>query len=148
MTQVSKHPLSRTVYERIFEILFESILQIKNRKESEEFFADLLTPTEKIMLAKRISVALLLAKDYDYRAIRRILHVSPPTIAAVSASMKYTGRGYQQVVEKLLKEEKVKEILLSVVGKIASIGAVGGKGSGDWWQLKRSIDKKKSGKVF
>jgi len=148
MAQVSRHPLSPTIYKRIFEIFFESVLQIKNREQAEEFFADFLTPTEKIVLAKRISVAVLLAKDYDYREIRRIIHVSPPTIAAVSASMKYTGRGYQQVVEKLLKEEKIKDILLSVVEGVASVGAAGGKGSGDWWQLKQSIQKKKQSKPF
>jgi len=148
MTQVSRYPLSPTIYKRIFEILFESILKIKNKEEAEEFLGEFLTPTEKIMLAKRISVAVLLAKGYDYQQIRRILHVSPPTIAAVSASMKYTGKGYLPVVKKLLKEEKIKEILLNVVEGIATVGAAGGKGSGDWWQLKRSLDKKKREKEF
>jgi len=148
MTQVSKYPLSPKVYERIFEILFESILKIKNKKEAEDFLGEFLSPTEKIMLAKRISIAVLLAKDYDYRAIIKTLHVSFPTIAGVSASVKYAGGGYRRVVEKLLKEEKVKDILLDVVEGIATVGAVGGKGSGDWWKLKRSIEKKKREKVF
>lgn len=148
MAQVSRYPLSPKVYERIFEILFESILKIKNKKEAEDFLGEFLSPTEKIMLAKRISIAVLLAKDYDYRAIIKTLHVSFPTIAGVSASVKYASGGYRRVVEKLLKDEKVKDIFLGIVEGIATVGAVGGKGSGDWWQLKRSIQKKKLSKPF
>lgn len=148
MAQVSKYPLSQSVYGRIFEILFESVLKIKDKKEAEDFFIDFLTPTEKIVLAKRLSVAVLLAKNYDYRAIRKILHVSPPTIASVSASMKYTGKGYKQVVERLLKEERINEILLSVAGGIAAVGAFGGKGSGEWRRVKSSIERKKFEKPF
>jgi len=148
MAQVSRYPLSQKVYERIFEILFESILKIKNKEEAEEFLGEFLSPTEKIMLAKRISIAVLLAKNYDYRQIIKTLHVSFPTIAGVSGSVKYAGGGYRKVVEKLLKEEKIKNILLSVVEGVATVGAVGGKGSGDWWQLKRSIQEKKRSKPF
>ncbi len=62
--------------------------------------------------------------------------------------MKYTGQGYQQVVEKLLRAEKVKDILLSVAGGIAAVGAVGGKGSGDWRRIKKSIQDKKLARPF
>jgi len=148
MSQVSKYPVSPKVYERIFEILFQAAVKIKNKKEAEEFFNDILSPTEKIMLAKRISIALLLVKKYDYRAIRRILHVSSPTIADVSASLRYTGKGYKQIVEKLLEEEAIKDFLLSVVEGIASLGSVGGKGSGDWRQLKIAIRKRRREKQF
>jgi len=148
MAQVSRYPLSPKVYERIFEILFESILKIKNKKEAEDFLGEFLSPTEKIMLAKRISIAVLLAKDYDYRAIIKTLHVSFPTIAGVSSSVKYAGGGYRRVIEKLLEEEKIRDILLSVVEGIATVGAAGGKGSGDWRNLKRSIQKKKLSKPF
>lgn len=148
MTQVSRYPLSESIYQRIFEIFFDSVLKIKNKEEAEIFFTEFLTPTEKIMLAKRISIAVLLSKEYDYRSIKRILHVSFPTIAGVNASLKYTDKGYQQVVERLLKEEKINEILLNVAGGIAAVGAFGGKGSYEWRKVKRSIEKKKFEKPF
>lgn len=148
MTQVSRYPLSGSVYQRIFEIFFESVLKLKNKNEAEIFFTEFLTPTEKIMLAKRISIAVLLSKEYDYRSIKKILHVSFPTIASVNASLKYTGKGYQQVVERLLKEEKINEILLNVAGGIAAVGAFGGKGNYEWRKVKRSIEKKKFEKPF
>lgn len=109
MPQVSKYPLAQVVYNRIFEILFGTIADIKNPKEVEEFFADFLSPTERIMLAKRLSIAVLLAKGYSYTAIRKILRVSQTTIADVNVFLRYAGKGYKRVVERILAAEKQEE---------------------------------------
>jgi TrpR-related protein YerC/YecD len=148
MAQVSKYPVSQKVYQRILGIFFQSVVKIRNRKEAEEFFNDFLTPTERIMLAKRLSIAVLLTKNYDYNSIRKILRVSPPTIAAVSTLLKYTGKGYKRVMKKLLQDEAIKDFLLGAIEGIATVGSRGGKGSGDWWRLKRKIQEKRSQKLF
>lgn len=109
MPQVSKYPISQAVYNRIFEILFGTIADIKRPKEVEEFFADFLSPTERIMLAKRLSIAVLLTKGYSYTAIRKILRVSQTTVADINVFLKYVGKGYKKVVEKILKAEKQDE---------------------------------------
>jgi len=109
MPQVSKYPLAQAVYKRIFEILFETIADIKNPKEVEEFFADFLSPTERIMLAKRLSIAVLLTKGYSYAEVRKILRVSQTTVADINVFLKYAGQGYKKVVEKILRKEKQEE---------------------------------------
>jgi TrpR-related protein YerC/YecD len=96
MAQVSRHPLSKLIYERIFEIFIKSIISIKNKKEAEDFLNDFLTPTERIMLAKRLTIAVLLTKGYDYNQIHKVLHVSTATIAGVNVFLKYTGEGYKK----------------------------------------------------
>src|SRR4030042_4027197 len=111
MAQVSKYPISKDVEKRIFEIFLKVISDLRNPLEIEEFFNEFLSPVEKVMLVKRLSIGVLLVKNYDYQSIGRILHVSPPTIAKVALSFKYLGRGYKQVIEKLLREEKINEFL-------------------------------------
>lgn len=148
MAQVSRYPLSQLVYKRIFEILFNSIASVKSRNEVEEFFNDLLTPTERIVLAKRLAIALLLFKGYNYAAIRKTLHVSPPTIATVSVALRYKGEGYRKIVSKLLREEAIKDFLLEVVDSFATIGSIGGKGSNVWRDVRRRIRKKRGEKPF
>lgn len=148
MAQVSRYPLSKLVYKRIFEILFNSIASVKSRDEVEDFFNDLLTPTERIVLAKRLAIAILLVKGYDYAAIRKTLHVSPPTIATVSVALRYKGEGYRKVVDKLLKEEAIKDFLLEVVDSFAAVGSIGGKGSHIWRDVRRRIRKKRGEKPF
>lgn len=146
MAQVSRLFLSKNLYERIFEIFFKSILKLKNKKEAEEFFNDLLTPTERIVLAKRLAIAMLLAKDYDYRTIRSILHVSPPTIAHVKNTLKRSGTGYRKTIGRLMREEKTKELLLEILGDFAGLGSLGG--SEIWRGVRKGIQKSKRRKVI
>jgi len=148
MAQVSRHPLSKIIYERIFEIFIKSIVSIKDKKEAEDFLNDFLTPTERIMLAKRLAIAVLLTKGYDYASIRKILHVSFSTVASVSVFLKYTGEGYKKVVDKLLREEAIKDFLLSIGEDFAAVGSIGGKGSRAWRDIKKSIQKKRQSKPF
>lgn len=148
MTQVSRHPVSKAIYERIFKIFLKSVVKIGNEKEAEEFFSDFLTPTERIMLAKRLSIALLLSKDYDYQTIRRILRVSQGTIAGVNVFLKFAGKGYRKIIEKIMKEETLKDSLLEISGGVASLGSIGGKGSESWRKIRNSIQRKQREKPF
>lgn len=121
MTQISKYPIHKDVEKRIFEVFRSTISDLKNSEDIEDFLKDFLSPVEKIMLAKRLSIAVLLGKGYDYRKIAGILRVTPPTIASVSISLKYSGRGYKKIVEKILNDEKkdafwekIEDILINV----------------------------------
>lgn len=109
MPQVSKYPVSKEVQERMFEIFWETIAGLENAQKASEFFHDLLTPTEKIMLAKRLAIALLLIKGYDYRSIVNTLKVSPTTIGNVRLWLQTAGSGYRKAVEKIIKSEKQEE---------------------------------------
>lgn len=81
MAQVSRYPISKEIYDRCWEIFTKTLVGIRTSKDAEEIVSDLLTPTEKIMLVKRLSIALLLSKGYEYREIIKLLRVSFPTIA-------------------------------------------------------------------
>lgn len=143
MTQVSKYPISKIVADRIFEIFLKTLVEIKNKEEADQFISDLLSPIEKIMLAKRLTIAFLLEKGYDYRAIRKVLRVSSPTIANVNLARQYGSKGYKQLVLKIIREEELKNFIENVVIKIVSAPAAGTKGSGGWRYLKQELEKKK-----
>ncbi len=63
------------------------------------------------MLAKRLAIAILLAKGYRYETIKSILKVSQETIARVNISLNYQGEGYEIVVKKVLRDEKIENLL-------------------------------------
>ena len=147
MAQISKYPISNNVYERILEIFFKTLIKIQTENEAEQFIKDFLTPTEKIMLAKRLAIAFLLEKEYDYRTISGILRVSLPTVASVNVARKYGGKGYQKMINKLLKEEKIKDFLFKV-GEILTEPAKRGKGSNMWRYLNLELKKKAREKPF
>ena len=62
MSQVSKYPVSKDVSDRMFEVFQMTISSLNNKEDIEEFFDEFLSPIEKIMLAKRLSIAVLLVK--------------------------------------------------------------------------------------
>ena len=107
MAQVSRHPLSPIVQERTYEVLFRVLSKLNNPEEVGEFIDEFLTPTEKIVLAKRISIGLLLKKGYLYDQIAKILRVSPTSIAGVAVMLRYSGKAYHRVFDKLLRSEEV-----------------------------------------
>ncbi len=148
MAQISKYPISQAVYERILEIFFKALVGIQTQSEAEQFIKDFLTPTEKIMLAKRLAIAFLLEKNYGYRTISKVLRVSLPTVASVNLIRKYGGKGYQKNIEKLLKEEKVKDFLLRVSETLTEVVSHGGKGSGTWRYLHDELRSKRLKKSF
>ena len=142
MPQVSKYPLRKEVFERVFELLLKTIADSHTQKEATQLIDDLLTPTEKIMLAKRLSIAVLLAKNYSYKDIQEILRVSKPTIAFVNLYLKHGRGGYRRFVEKVLKEEKMEGFWAKAADLTLSVGSKG-KGSGDWRYLRQELKKKR-----
>lgn len=148
MSQVSKYPISKDAYRRIFEIFLESISGLKTKKQLAGFLDEFLSPTEQVMLAKRLAIAFLLAKKYDYREISKILRVSTGTISRVATSLKL-NKNFRGVIDNLLKNEEMEKFWLNIGEKVASILSAGGKTkSGAWVYLKEEIRKKKQDKSF
>lgn len=143
MAQVSKYPMHKDVEKRMFEIFKNTISHLNNASDIEDFLDDFLSPVEKIMLAKRLSIAILLAKGYTYPTIRKILRVTPSTIAAVSVSLKYSGQGYKKMVEDVLQDEKIEVFWQKIEDLLANVPP--SKGS-DWSYHKREYYKRKAKK--
>ncbi len=76
MPQVSKYPLSKDVYDRIFEIFLKTLINVRDKDEGRNLLKDFFTPTERVMLAKRLGIVLLLERNYNYQTIRSILRVA------------------------------------------------------------------------
>ena len=69
MPQVSKVPLQRGVENKIRKAIGKSLAKISSEAEMEKYIFDLFTPTEQIMLAKRLAIAALLVKGLPYQEI-------------------------------------------------------------------------------
>lgn len=141
MAQVSKYPIHKDVEIRMFEIFKSTISRLKSAEDVDNFLDDFLSPVEKIMLAKRLSIAVLLGKGYKYPTIANILRVTPSTIASVSLSLKYSGKGYKRAVEKILMDEKINNFWGKVEDVIANVPP--SKGS-SWVYHRKKYELKKN----
>lgn len=111
MPQISKIPLDREIEVRIKELLDDGLATLGSRDDIEAFLSDLLTPTEKIMLGKRLAIAILLETGYNYREISLTLKVSTSTVATVVNWRKLNRGGYSKIIKNLLLQEKWKNVL-------------------------------------
>jgi len=106
MTQISKRFLNKQVEERILNLFWTSLSSFSTKEKVELFLGDLLTSTEKLMLSKRLAIAFMLMKDYDYAAINNLLKVSDATIWNVKTGLALRGKGYKMGIEQIMNKEK------------------------------------------
>lgn len=140
MTQVSRRPIHKDVEKRMLEIFKNTISYLSTSEDIEDFLNDFLSPVEKIMLAKRLSIAVLLAKGYTYPEIEEVLRVTPSTIATVSLNLKYSGKGYKKMVQKIISSEKRDEFWQKIEDILAKIP--NSKGS-SWVYQRQQHEKRK-----
>lgn len=106
MAQLSKRFLQKKVEERILDLFWTSLSSLSTKDKTSIFLDDLLTQTEKLMLSKRLAIAFMLIKGYDYEIINNILKVSDATIWKVKTNLSYRGKGYTTVIGEIMKKEK------------------------------------------
>lgn len=121
MTQVSRRPLSKRTEQQLLTLFFKSFAGLSNSSDIEKFLSDLLGPSERTMLAKRLAIALLLAKGYHYDSIKDILKVSQETIARVNLVLNVRGEGYNLVVRRAMRDENLKALYEKVENAIIGI---------------------------
>ena len=126
MTQISRRQLDKQTQQRIYEIFINVIAEAQNTSDVELLLNDFFTYTERIMLPKRLCIAYLLLKGYDYKSIISYLKVSCTTINKVSNALKSGGRGYTLILSRLQKREQfdttLKKIEEGIVAMLASVG--------------------------
>lgn len=112
MSKVSRRLLDKDLEARIFDVFTKSIVDLKNSDDVKSFLNDLLSPIERLMLVKRLAIAILLTKGYTYEMIDETLKVSHPTIMKISFWLKYgENNGYRKVIDRFVKEQKREESL-------------------------------------
>src|SRR3990167_273848 len=122
MTKVSRRTIDRNLEDYIFKNFVKTISKLREQTDIQNFLFDLLSPTERVMLIKRLAIAVLLTKGYTYDQIDHTLKVSRPTIMNVSYFLKHgKSGGYQKMANKVLNDQKkaaffdkIEEILINL----------------------------------
>lgn len=110
MTQVSRMPLPKLLERQMHVALRKAFADLRTEDEVSAFLDDLLTPTEKTMLGKRLAIAILLDRGYDQRTVHTIMKTSLSTVNSVNYWLKSKGNGYRMVLEKLKNQREWREL--------------------------------------
>lgn len=77
---------------RMMDDFFEMVSKMKTKQDVANFFKDMLTPSETLMLTRRIEIAKMLLGGSSYADIKKMLKVGDNTINYVNRWL-YSGFG-------------------------------------------------------
>lgn len=128
MPQVSKYALDKKVEEELCNTLDLVISKLGNTDNVKTFLLSFLTPTERIMLAKRLSVIILLNEGIAHEHIAQALHVTRVTVARMQLFMESRGEGFEVIFEIIKNERVLKELKSALLKLVAyTVRAAGGR---------------------
>jgi Trp operon repressor len=103
MPHISSKKLNKKVYKSLATKLLRIFEKAEKNKVMGKFLQELLTRTEKIMLAKRLAIIFMLSAELPQEKIASVLKVSPTTIS--KASLKIEIGKYDTII-KISRKEK------------------------------------------
>jgi len=86
--------------------LYDMIALLKNRDEVKQFFKDLLTLSETVMVSRRLQIAKMLLEGYVHRDIQAKLKVGFATIVSVERWLNQGFGGYREIIKRHKKQER------------------------------------------
>ena len=132
MSQVSKRKLGKDFEEEVYSVFWNTVGKITKAEEVNLFFTDLFTSTERVNFTKRLAIAILLYKNYQWESISDLLKVSFGTIAKIAN--KKGSAGFNVFIKKLEKDANWQKfwedlaktyLLITHPDKYASLGDEG-----------------------
>lgn len=141
MTRISRLPVKDKVMDKILFLLFETLGKRFDKEEFFEVIYDLLSPTEKVMIAKRVAIIFLLMKKIDYLNISNVLKVSPSTIAKFHFIME-RSKGITKALNSIVRNEKITNFLEELWLEFRGPGTYGVNWSSAW-KTKIALQKRK-----
>jgi len=111
MARISKKHVSEKLLSKIYKLFYEVFSRYENQEDFLLIMDDILSPTEKIMLAKRLAIIYLLIKKVDYRDIADTLKVSTATILFYATTFYKRNSRIVNIINKMLKNERALNFL-------------------------------------
>ena len=119
MPHISKQLLEKEKFIGIHKQFYKIITELSRSGNSKVVFSELLTKTEKLMLAKRLAIIVMLDKKESIYAIEQTLKVSPSTVARMSLS--HENGKYSELLKEVRKQNsfwtQIEKIIPPRVGR-------------------------------
>ncbi|MFA6017212.1 MAG: Trp family transcriptional regulator [Patescibacteria group bacterium] len=139
MTRISKYRVEDKVLKKLYFLMFEIISNMDEEERFTAIISELLSPTEKIMIVKRVAIIYLLMKEIDYLVISDVLKVSSRTIAKFHSIMD-EGKEVMSILEAVVGNEKIKDFFEELLFREPGTYGVNWKSA---WRQKFEIERKK-----
>lgn len=108
MPHVSRSLLKDEVWQKIADLFFQTLINVKDKKTVRTFTSGFLTSTEKVMLTKRLAVFFLLEKGVKSEEMARFLKMSTSTMSRLKLWHQGLGEEQRKFLRKILKNKTIK----------------------------------------
>lgn len=109
--KVKYHELSEDQKKKYLGEFYSTIALLESREEAKNFFKDLLTLSETVMISRRIQAAKMLLEEHSYEEIKKDLKIGATTISHVEKWLNNGFGGYKNILLKYKKKYKRKETI-------------------------------------
>ena len=109
MGKFDPYSLSPRERNKVLNEFYSLVASLRTRGQTINFFKDLLTPSEAVMLSRRIQIAKMLLRGDNYEEVKRKLKVGTDTITRVQQWLKDGFGGYMKALEKVIKREEARD---------------------------------------
>lgn len=135
MSHISRKKLRKKTFQSVEDTFFRLMSFPREAKKSRAFLADVLTPTERLMLAKRLAAIVMLCRGYSGYKIRAVLKVSPSTMTRLNRQLNEGAFPYLEMLfrgTRSVKRVKEAEDFWDVLHKFILMGMPPRCGRGRW----------------
>lgn len=109
MPRVSRSKLHRERLEEITHHFSYLISSLNDSKEIENFLNGFFTSEEKVMLAKRLALLMMIKRGYSPSVIQSALNISYESVRSYANLLPSKNDLFQNTINRLIKREKAKE---------------------------------------
>ena len=111
MSKVSKYKLDKDLENEIINQFWYSLGLADNSLKAKDFFSDLLTDTEQMMLAKRLAAAVLIFRNKAPVYIHESIHLSYSAISSVASWVKNSKEPTRKLLKQMSDEKSWDEVI-------------------------------------
>lgn len=114
MPRTSRFHLEQKKFQEINSHLLLLISSLNKTDEIEKFLNEFLTKEEKIMLAKRLMLFMMLKRNYSPSVIQNALHVSYETVRSYRNQLGSKDSDFQTTIDRLIKRDETRELFQKI----------------------------------
>lgn len=119
MPHISSKKLNQKILEELFDKLFSILSKGERKGLLSSVVNELVTSTEKIMIAKRLAIILMLTSNIPHERVAQVLQVSPTTVSKMSLKVEI---GKYKSILKVSQKEKVD--IEKLIWNILTVGGI------------------------
>ncbi len=144
MVRIFPYRIGPESYEKIFSVFYEVVGHNRNKTEFNKILFELLSPSERVMIVKRIAIVYLLLKEVDCEIIKKVLKVSFTTISKYRIMME-SSHGIVPALKDIISIDKIALLFEQLFNDIFAPGVYRASWSAAWQRKFRLERKKETG---